>query len=211
MRMGTDLNLSQTPEKTVLSQFRNPKKHTEISHSTKTSFSQDMRIISCIVSFLSALCPWNHPQSSCLFLSTASLSLLLNVSSLACMGPYASISRCFMALLKKPHSLTKHHIIIFKLIQCEYFPDLPSTQYLEACGLVLSITTAKNKILLMESSARNWEMILEHPALPDFFFWEFFPILEFYHRKIDMHYYQPQESCLSFFTSSPEWLKNDNF
>lgn len=78
-----------------------PKNQTEFSHSTKTYFFQDTRIISCIVSFLSALCPWNHPQSSCLFLSTASLSLLLSVSSLACIGLYASISCCFMAFLKK--------------------------------------------------------------------------------------------------------------
>lgn len=184
------------------------------------------------VSFLSALCPWNYPQSSASsfpqHLSVSSkVSLLLPVWA----HMPSSVAASWLSL-RKSFSLTKHHIIIFKLIQCEYFPALPITQYLEACGLALCITIAKNKIffffghpqclsqsawlictvaLLMESSVRNWEMILEHPALLDFFLREFFPVLEFYHWKIGMQYYQPQEPYLSFFSSSPKWLKNDNF
>lgn len=67
-----------------------------------------------IVSFLSALCPWNHSQSSCLFLSTACPMLLLSVSSLACMDPYAFIRRCFTAFFQKT-----------------LFPDKTSHNYLE--------------------------------------------------------------------------------
>lgn len=109
--MGTDPNLPQTPEKAgpcrtpVLTVSRSPEipeKHTN-SHIAPKRISP---MICCIISFLSALCPANHPVFLPLPFHSA-ISLLLPGSSLTCMGPCTFFGCCFMSFLKRTFSTHK--------------------------------------------------------------------------------------------------------
>lgn len=157
------------------------------------------------------------------------------------MGPYAFISCYFMAFLKITlfPDKTSHNYLETNLVwvcsspwqnssislryKCLALNTLRHVAWL--CLLLLqrirlfwhlrppsqSTWLLCTVALLMESSVSNWEMILEHPALPFFFPGNFSYYWSFTVEKSVCSYYQLQEPYLSFFSSSPEWLKNDNF